>query len=105
MKLTTQRFATVRSWVSHSRDSVEYVCPIENLKSDDWIDFVCDSFTTDVVGSRAWRERSGLINNTLIEELMEEKSPSTIIATDGSIRDDITAWGGAVWKGGKLIYE
>jgi hypothetical protein len=41
----------------------------------------------------------------LIEELMEEKSPTTIIATDGSIRDDITAWGGAVWKGGKLIYE
>jgi hypothetical protein len=73
--------------------------------SDDWIDFVCESFTMEVVGSRAWRERSGLINTTMIEERMEEKFPSTITATDGSIRDDITACGGAVWKGGKLIYD
>jgi hypothetical protein len=41
----------------------------------------------------------------LIEELMEKKSPTTVIATDESIRDDITAQCVAVWKGGKLIYD
>jgi hypothetical protein len=67
------------------------------------VEFVCDSFTTGAVGSRALGERSGRINIALIEELMEEQSLNTIIATDGSIRDDITAWGGAIWKSGKLI--
>jgi hypothetical protein len=58
------------------------VCPIENLQSDEWIDFVCSSFTTEVVGSRDWCEKDGAINNALIGELLKEKSTTTIIATD-----------------------
>jgi hypothetical protein len=45
------------------------------------------------------------INNALIEELLEEKSQTTIIATDGSIRDNTTAWGGAVWEDGRIVDE
>jgi hypothetical protein len=81
------------------------MCPIENLQSDEWIYLVCSSFTTEVVGSRAWRERDGVINNALIGEMLEEKSPTAIIATDGSIQDNTTAWGGAVWKDGNIVYE
>jgi hypothetical protein len=103
-ELTAQRLATVKSWICCSRDTVEAVCPIENLQSDEWIDFVCSSFITEVVGSRSWRERDGAINNALIGELLEEKSPTTIIATDGYVCDNTTAWGGAVWKDGKIVY-
>ena len=31
--------------------------------------------------------------------------PTIIIATDGSIRDEVTAWGGAVWKGNRKCFE
>jgi hypothetical protein len=103
-ELTAQRLTTVRSWINYSRD-IEAVCFIENLHSAEWIYFVCSSFTTDVVGSRVWRERDGAINNALIGELLEEKSSTTIIATDGSIRDNTTAWGGAVWNGDIIIFE
>ncbi|KAI8489669.1 hypothetical protein Bbelb_325750 [Branchiostoma belcheri] len=46
-----------------------------------------------------------VINDTLIREFLEEKAPTIIIATDGSIRGDTTAWGGSVWKGGKPVFE
>ena len=45
------------------------------------------------------------LNNALIRELLEEKSPTVIIATDGSIRGDTAAWGGAIWRKGRVIFE
>jgi hypothetical protein len=42
-ELTAQRLNTVRSWISYSRDIVEYVCPIENLQSDECIDGIVPS--------------------------------------------------------------
>ena len=100
-----QRLATVRSWVCHSRETVEALCPMEHIQNDEWVSFVSDRFTTDTMGSRAWRDRAGDINNALVREMLEEKSPSIIIATDGSLQRDTTGWGGAVWRKGKRIYE
>ena len=50
-----------------------------------------DSFTTESIGSRKWRDRTGDVNHMLIREVIEEKSPSLVIATDGSIRGNTTA--------------
>ncbi len=49
---------------------------------------------TERVGNRGWRER-----DSEISEWLEEKILSVIVATDGSIRDDVTAWGGGVAGG------
>ncbi len=41
-------------------------------------------------------ERKRMVNHSEISEWLEEKSPSVIVATDGFIRYDVTAWGGAM---------
>ena len=38
-------------------------------------------------------------------EWLDEEAPSVIVATDGSIRDDITAWAGAVWREGRRVFQ
>jgi hypothetical protein len=81
------------------------VCPIENFKSEELIDFVCSSCPTEVVSSRARLERDGAIKNALIGEMLEEQSPTTIRSTDVSILENTTAWGGAVWRDGRIVYE
>ena len=103
-----QRLTTVKSWVKYSREDVEEICPIENIKSDDWVCstlFETDQFNARAIGSRDWRERAGVINNSLIREFLEQEAPTIIIATDGSIRGDITAWAGSIWKNGKSVFE
>ncbi len=37
--------------------------------------------------------------------MLEEVKPNIIIATDGSIREGVTAWGGTVWKDRVIVYE
>ncbi|KAI8510747.1 hypothetical protein Bbelb_116630 [Branchiostoma belcheri] len=73
-----QRLITVKSWVKYSREDVEEICPVENIKSDNWVyntQFETDRFNAEAVGSRAWRDRAGVINDTLIREFLEEKAP------------------------------
>jgi hypothetical protein len=36
------------------------------------------------------------MNDAIVREVLEEKAPTVVIATDGSIRDNVTAWGGVV---------
>ena len=33
------------------------------------------------------------------------EAPTTIVATDGSLRGETTAWAGAVWRGNQIVYE
>jgi hypothetical protein len=81
------------------------ICPIENIKNDEWIHSRHDSITTDAFGSRSCRERAGEMNNAIVREELEEKATTVVIATDGSVRNNVTAWGGAIWRGGQKIYE
>ena len=46
-----------------------------------------------------------MINHTEICEWLDERNPSVVVATDGSIRGDVTAWGGAVWRGPRRCFE
>ena len=104
-ELITQRLTTVRSWVNCSRETVDAICPMENIQSDEWIPYVRDTFTTGVLGSREWRDMPGDVNHIFVRELLEEKAPTLVIATDGSIRGTTTSWGGAVWKDDRVIFE
>ena len=100
-----QRLKTIRSWVIDARDMVESVCPVENINHNPWS--AHDNITWELVriGNRSWRERSEVINKTEILEWLDEKRPNIVIATDGSIHDDVTAWGGAVWKEGRECFS
>ena len=64
-----------------------------------------ETFITDIIGSRMWRDLPGDANYAVVREVLETKNPTVIIATDGSIRDSVTAWGGSVWKGGRRVFE
>ena len=72
---------------------------------DDWIEWYKHPIETTVIGSRQWRERTDTLNDVTIREYIHEREPTIVIATDGSIRDDVTAWGGIVWKDGQTIFE
>jgi hypothetical protein len=45
-----------------------------------------------------WRDQAGIVNQALIRDWLEEQDCNVVIATDGSIRGDVTAWIGAVWR-------
>jgi hypothetical protein len=104
-ELTTRRLATVRSWVCCARDIIDAICPIENIKDGEWIHSRHDSITTDALGSGVWRERAGEMNNAIVREVLETKAPTVVIATDCSVRNNVTVWGGAAYSGGQKIYE
>ena len=44
------------------------------------------------------------MNQAEVEAYLE-LSGANIIGTDGSVREDITAWGGAAWKHDKRVFE
>ena len=101
--MVTQRLKTVRSWVLMARDLVEEVCPTENIIVNEWVTNKKGIITTERIGNRSWRDRAAVINEACVREWLEEVEPTVIIATDGSIRDEVMAWGGAVWRGGKHL--
>jgi ribonuclease HI len=104
-EFTVQRLSTVRSLVSYARDKAEEISPMENIKSDDWVEYDNSNFTTGAFGSREWRDRVGEVNNAVVGEMLETKAPSIIIATDGSVRENTTAWGGVIWRDGRAVFE
>jgi len=101
----SQRLKTVTSWVTEAREDIENICPTENIINSEWISNSGDNIQTARIGDRSWRERAGIVNEAAVRQWLEEVNPNIIIATDGSIRGDITGWGGAVWKNGEKCYE
>ena len=100
-----QRLVTVRSWVVDSRELVELFSPLETILAIPWL--IAESKMPELrrTGSREWRERAEAINIAEVEEMLEEIEPNIIVATDGSIREGVTAWGGTVWKDRVIVYE
>ena len=64
-ELVNQRLATVQSWIACSRSAIDSICPVENILSDEWMEYFRDDFTTEVLGSRRWRELAGDANNAI----------------------------------------
>jgi hypothetical protein len=89
--------------VSYARDRAEEISPMENIKSDDWVEY--ENFTTRALGSMEWRDRAGEVNNAVVGEMLETKAHPIIVATDGSVRENITAWGGVIWRDGRSVFE
>ncbi len=86
-----RRLKTVDMWLRNARETVEDMCPVENVKEIRWVPAGKEIITTERVGDRSWRDRDGVVNHTEVSEWLEEKKPSAIVATDGSIRHDVTA--------------
>jgi len=101
----TQRLKTVRSWVVDAREIVEEVCTYEDLVMHEWIETEGMPLVTKCIGNRTWRERAQEENMSEVCEWLEYQKPSVIIATDGSLREDTTAWAGAVWRNGQQEFE
>ena len=38
-------------------------------------------------------------------EWLDREDPNVVIATDGSLRDDVTGWGGVVWRDRNKCFE
>lgn len=100
-----QRLKTVQSRIPKARETVEIICPVENITCNDWVVSNAPNIKTARIVNRGWRERAGEINQSDIEHWLEGCDPDIIVATDGSIREDSTAWGGAVWMKGKKCLE
>ena len=60
---------------------------------------------TACIGDRSWRMRSEVINRAEVCEWLEAQSPNIVIATDGSIREGITAWAGVIWKDRDVCFQ
>ena len=100
-----QRLRTVRSWARTAREAIENICPVENIRFDDWRCYKKANVRVEKIGDRSWRDRSGDVNQAIIREWIENEGFTTIVATDGSIREDVTAWGGAVWRDNRVCFE
>ena len=48
---------------------------------------------------------NAVVNQVEVEEYIESTGANIIIATDGSIRDNSTTWGGAVWQDRQHVYS
>ncbi len=44
------------------------------------------------------------MNMSEVCEWLEREDPNVVIATDGSLRDDVTNWGGVVWRDRKKCF-
>jgi len=86
------RLKRVIPWTQTARDVLEDVAPVEVVISDPWIVFNDKSVVVDVVSDWTWHEP-------------ESRGFNILIGTDGLIRGNITAWGGAVWQNNRKILE
>ncbi len=99
-----QRLKTVRSWVIDARESIETFCSVKNISENPWIPLNNNDGSLGRIGDRTWMQRNSRLNTSDILEWLDQEQASVVIATDGSIRDDVTAWGGAVWKEGRECF-
>ena len=100
-----QRLKTVQSWTRTAREAIEDICPIENMVFPRWVDHACDNLVVRKFGDRTWRNRPPEVNNATIREWLELEGFTIVVATDGSLRENLTAWGGAVWRDGRVCFE
>ena len=99
------RLKTVVPWTITAKTTVKTVVETENIRADPWSRYNDNILKVDKIGDRSWRERGHAINQAEIMEYLETEAPTMIVATDGSIRGNITSWGGAVWRDKDIIYE
>ena len=45
------------------------------------------------------------MNQAEVEAYLESTGANIVVGTEGSVREDITAWGGAAWKDNKRAFE
>ena len=45
------------------------------------------------------------MNQAEVEAYLESTGANIVVGTNGSVREDITAWGGATWKDNKRAFE
>ena len=62
--MVQQRLKTVQSWVVMARELVDN--PVDNIQSIEWVRESEVRIETEVIGSRLWGERSGLVNQAEI---------------------------------------
>ncbi|KAJ7386239.1 hypothetical protein OS493_010638 [Desmophyllum pertusum] len=99
------RLQRVIPWIKAAKDTLEEVVPVDNIQADPWVAYNNKPILVDSVGDRTWEERDKAINNAEVSQYLESKEANIIIATDGSIRDNISAWGGAVWQKNRRTFE
>ncbi len=103
-ELVNQMLKMVRSWAVDARKMVEEVTQQENIREIVWVESDV-RVRTARIGGRDWRDRAEMVNMSEVYEWLYQEDPTVVIATDGSLREDITAWGGAVWREGRLCFE
>ena len=79
--------------------------PVDNIKVDSWVAYNDKTQLVDSAGDRSWREWNKAINNAEVFQFLESKEANIIITTDGSIRENISTWGGAVWHNNRGTFE
>ena len=99
------RLKIVKPWSTASLDIVEHISPISTIVKNIWVPYNNNRIVVDIIGSREWRDRSPIINQSEVEAFIETINANIIIATDGSVRENVTAWAGLVWRKKKCIYR
>lgn len=84
---------------------MEEVVPVGNITSDPRVLYNDKPSVVDAVGDRTWRERDGAINNAKVSQYLQAIDANIVFATDGSLHDNITAWGDAVWGNNSKAFE
>ncbi|XP_028514605.1 uncharacterized protein LOC110238129 [Exaiptasia diaphana] len=102
---TDVRLKIVKPWSSVAMNIIENIVPINLISSNIWVPYNDKRLAIDIVGSREWRDRNPIINQAEVEQYIESVNVNIIIATDGSVREDVTAWAGLVWKNNRCIYK
>ena len=98
------RLKIVRPWSLSVRNEVEAITPLNNTAQDLWVPFNTKKHKVDIIGGRKWREVNAAVNQAEVEAYIESTGANIIIATDGLIQDNLTTWGGAVWKDRQHVY-
>ncbi len=80
-----------------SRELVELFAPLETIRDIPWLTAESKMPELKRTGNREYIAE--------VEEMLEEVKPNVIVASDGSIRDGVTAWGGTVWRDRRIVYK
>ena len=106
-KETNERLKIVTPWVQAACKVVQEIASFGSIKKESWVYYNTQVLEVDRMGDRSWRERAPSMNQAEVhvEAYLELSGANIIIGTDGSVREDITAWGGAAWGHNKHVFE
>ena len=99
------RLKIVQPWSRFAENIIEKVTLSYNIMPDIWVPYNKRKLKVDFIGDRNWRESNPIMNQAVIEEYITSIKANIIIATDGSLRDNTTAWAGVVWKNNRHFYS